>query len=247
MRSNRIDINCDMGEGVGNEAQLMPLISSCNIACGGHAGDWNTMMTCVRLAQEHHVKIGAHPSYPDREHFGRRSLGLSPNQLIVSLREQMQQMETVLQACGASLHHIKPHGALYNDLARDPALGAVFLEALDAYKERAVLYVLAGSPFGAQAREAGFSIRAEAFADRAYNTDGSLVSRTLPGAVLHTPEAVLKQVLDMVQRSRVRAVQGGYIPMEADTYCVHGDTPEAYEILMYLSHRLPEHSIHIAK
>ncbi|MDG1572832.1 5-oxoprolinase subunit PxpA [Robiginitalea sp. M366] len=239
----QIDINCDTGEGIGNEALLMPLIGSCNIACGGHAGDMASMEMCVSLARKHGVRIGAHPSYPDREHFGRQSLVLAPDVLQASLQEQLRAMDQVLESSGAPLHHIKAHGALYNDLAVGGALAATYLQALAAYRGIAALYAPAGSAFADQAREAGYAVIEEAFGDRAYQPDGRLVPRTQAGAVLHTPEAVLAQLLEMVFHERVRSLQGAFVPLKAQTFCIHGDTAEAYEILAYLARELPKHQI----
>jgi len=247
VRSGGIDINCDTGEGIGNEPQLIPLVSSCNIACGGHAGDARSMDRVVALAAEHGVRIGAHPSYPDREHFGRRSLDLPPEVLRESLLRQVAALEGALQARGAGLHHIKAHGALYNDLAARTQLGAFYLEVFGPYRGRVKLFAPCGSSFAAQARAAGFEVWEEAFADRAYRSDGSLASRQLPGAVLTEPQQVWGQLRHMVLDRRVDTLEGTEFPIEAQTYCVHGDTPQAYEILMYLSRKLREESIPLAK
>ncbi len=245
--SRRIDLNCDTGEGVGNEALLLPLVSSCNIACGGHAGDRVSMESVVGLALEHGVRIGAHPSYPDREHFGRLSLKLPAEELQEALLGQLKSLEKILQAKGANLHHIKAHGALYNDLAADPVLGKSYLEALVAYRHRVRLFAPCGSGFARQAREAGFQVWEEAFADRAYRSDGSLAARQLPGSVHSNPEEVWRQLRQMVFEGHVSTLDGTNYTLLPQTYCVHGDTPQAYEILMYLSGKLREESISLAK
>lgn len=242
-----IDLNCDTGEGVGNEALLMPLVSSCNIACGGHAGDRASMEAVVGLALEHGVHIGAHPSYPDREHFGRRSLKLAQHVLREALLGQVQELEDVLKTSGATLHHIKAHGALYNDLAADAVLGQQFLEFFGTYRHRVKLFAPCGSRFADQARKAGFRVWEEAFADRAYRSDGSLASRQLPGAVLSDPELVWRQLRQMMLEGRVSTLDKTEYTLCAQTYCVHGDTPQAYEILTYLSGKLQEESIPLAK
>lgn len=242
-----IDINCDTGEGIGNEAELLPLVSSCNIACGGHAGDAESMEQVVDLAVRHGVRIGAHPSYPDRAHFGRRSLDLPVAELWQSLQDQVAALEAVLQARGGVLHHIKAHGALYNDLAANPQLGETYLDIFQGYRGRVRVFAPCGSFFASQAREQGFEVWEEAFADRAYRSDGSLASRQMEGAVLTEPEQVWQQLRKMVFFRRADTLDGVEIPICAQTYCLHGDTPRAYEILVYLSRKLREESIGLAK
>ena len=247
VKPGQIDLNCDTGEGIGNEAALLPLVSSCNIACGGHAGDLESMGQVVALAVRHGVKIGAHPSYPDREHFGRRSLELPVEALRQSLREQVAALEAVLEAQGEALHHIKAHGALYNDLAANPRLAQSYLETFASYRDRVRLFAPCGSQFASLARGRGFEVWEEAFADRAYRADGSLASRQMAGAVLTEPGQVWQQLRKMVRRNLADTLDGVEIPIRAQTYCLHGDTPRAYEILMYLSRKLREESIALAK
>jgi len=246
-KPDQIDLNCDTGEGIGNEAELLPLVSSCNIACGGHAGDAESMAQVVALAVSNRVKIGAHPSYPDREYFGRRSLQMEPDLLQASLLGQVADLEVVLKAQGAALHHIKAHGALYNDLAADPELARLYLETFASYRGRVRLFAPSGSLFASLARARGFEVWEEAFADRAYRPDGSLASRHVEGAVLTEPEQVWQQLRKMVLCHLADTPDGVEIPIRAQTYCLHGDTPRAYEILMYLSRKLREESIALAK
>jgi len=238
-----IDINCDLGEGVGNEADILPLVSSCNIACGGHAGDEATMKWVVSLAKKHQVKIGAHPSYPDTANFGRVSKDLSPSELIASVREQIAQLLSICNQDGAKLHHIKAHGALYNDIARGGDLAKVFLEAISPYKAAIFLYVPAESSLVQLAIQQRFKIKREAFVDRNYNTDLSLVSRKKDNALINKPQSVLEHMLRMVIEGRVLTVSGTLKNIAADTYCIHGDTVNALQILMYLSKALPKHNI----
>ncbi len=247
MSAHLIDLNCDVGEGVGNEAGLFPLISSCNIACGGHAGDPGLMRHLIRMAVDYGLKVGAHPSYPDRENFGRKSMELSEGQLRESLSGQLEDMHSALSACGARLHHIKAHGALYNDLGRMPALAEQYLDFLDPYRGKVILFSLCGSEFSERARARGFEVWEEGFADRAYRCDGSLLSRNDDGAVLHRPEAVLEQVIGMVRDGRIACGEDRYLTVDVKTICVHGDTPRALEILTYLSRNLANASIHIAR
>lgn len=233
-----IDLNCDLGEGIGNEPEVLPLVSSCNIACGGHAGDIATMEWVVSLAKEHQVKIGAHPSYPDKANFGRVTVDLKSSELIATLREQINQLVLVCTEAGVRLHHIKAHGALYNDIAKGGDLAKVFLEAITPYKADIFLYVPAASTLEKLASEEGFRIKKEAFADRNYNPDLSLVSRRMDSALIVTPDLVLEHLLRMVTEGKVLTVSGTLIAIEADTYCIHGDTPNALQILTYLSQQL---------
>lgn len=237
MKKN-IDINCDLGEGVGNEAEIMPLLSSCNVACGGHAGDDASMRRVVSLAIEHQVNIGAHPSYPDTANFGRVSMGLAPNELIAVVRNQITRLDSICAQEGVKLHHIKAHGALYNDIAKGGSLAHSFLEAIAPYKVELFLYVPAVSELAKLAKKKGFKIKKEAFGDRNYNTDLSLVSRNRDNALIIEPESVLRHMRRMVLENKVLTVSGTLAEMAADTYCIHGDTPNALQILTYLSNEL---------
>ena len=242
-----IDLNCDVGEGVGNESLLFPFISSCSVACGGHAGDKASMIETVELALKHMVKIGAHPSYPDRDGFGRVSLHMEMDKLMVSISGQIRSLLQVLGDSQAALHHIKAHGALYNDLAKGGKLALAYLAAVEPFREMACLYAPCGSEFFDMAVSRGFRVWGEAFVDRAYEPDGSLVSRKKPGALLTSPAAVYQQVREMVLHCRVRSVEGSFWSLTPRTYCLHGDTPKAAEILTYLTEVLPRDSIHIRK
>ena len=247
MKSIYIDINCDVGEGIGNEADLLPLISSCNIACGGHAGDDRSMAQVVKLAKKYGVHIGAHPSYPDKENFGRFSMDIGSTELTNSIRTQMHALKTILRKEQVSLHHIKPHGALYNDLAKNEALADLFLKAIASDRESVVLYAPLGSVIAKKAIKQDFKVKLEAFADRSYNQDLSLVSRKLPNAVLNDPKIVLDHLVKMVHENKVVTIDGRESHIEAQTYCLHGDTPNALQILMYLSEELPKKHIYIQK
>lgn len=239
MKKN-IDINCDLGEGIGNEAEVLALVSSCNIACGGHAGDKATMEWVVTLAKQFKVKIGAHPSYPDTLNFGRVSMRLTPNELVDTIREQIAGLALVCAEQGASLHHVKAHGALYNDAAKGGDLALAFLEAIAPYKKDIYLYVPAGSALAQLASKQGFRIKREAFADRNYNSDLSLVPRNTDNALIVEPQLVLEHLLRMATEGKVLTVSGTCKAIDADTYCIHGDTPNALQILTYLSKHLPK-------
>ncbi|MEE9364362.1 MAG: 5-oxoprolinase subunit PxpA [Cellulophaga sp.] len=241
-----IDINCDVGEGIGNEAELLPLISSCNIACGGHAGNLNSMRNVVQLAMQHGVKVGAHPSYPDSANFGRLSIKIEYSALQQSIKEQVGALQTILEKERIALHHIKAHGALYNDIAKDENLARIFLNAIQKYKNTSFLYVPYGSVIETLAKKNGFTVLLEAFADRNYNLDLSLVSRKKSNALLEVPEEVLAHLVRMVKDLKVTTSEG-LVKILADTYCIHGDTPAALQILTYLSITLAQHQIYIKK
>lgn len=247
MKIFEIDINCDVGEGVGNEAELFPYISSCNIACGGHAGDVKTMQSVVKLAKQHNVKIGAHPSYPDKANFGREVMDISKEDLIQSIRSQLKVFENVLRAEHAHLHHIKAHGALYNRTTKDLETARIYLEAIIPYRNKAIFYAPFRSVVAKLAETEGFKVWHETFADRNYNSDLSLVSRKNQNALIEEPEKVLDHVLCMVKNGAVLAVDGRTVEIKTDTLCVHGDTPSALEILMYLSSELPKNQVNIQK
>lgn len=240
-----IDINCDIGEGTADEALLFPFISSCNIACGGHAGDEASMREAVRLAKNNRLKIGAHPSYPDRANFGRLHMEMPAGAFKTAVRGQLASLDSILLQEKAIMHHIKPHGALYNDLVADRGLAALFLEGISAYKNQCRLYVPWGSAIAAEALSQGYKIDYEAFGDRRYTADGRLVSRKLAGAVIEDPKAVLEQLLMMIREQGVKTLNGTVIPIEAHTFCIHGDTPAAFQILTYLAGELPKHGIYL--
>jgi UPF0271 protein len=242
-----IDINCDVGEGLQNEAQLFPFISSCNLACGSHAGDVETMIYVIGLAVKHGVKIGAHPSYPDRDHFGRKSMSLPSEEFKKSISAQVDLLATLIRDHGVSMHHIKAHGALYNDLAKDKELAKTYLESILLYRNKISLYVAYGSVIAGEAIKMGFKITYEAFGDRNYRKDLSLVPRSEANALITDPKLVLKHLLLMIKKGKVQVAPGDLVPIEAKTYCIHGDTVSAYEILMYLSEELPKNHIHLEK
>lgn len=242
-----IDINCDVGEGIGNEAELFQHISSCNIACGGHAGDVDTMTKIVRLAKHNHIKIGAHPSYPDKLNFGREVMDIPVAELVQSIKEQMSLFCTILEKENGQMHHIKAHGALYNQTAKDMELANVYLEAVEDYKHKALLYVPYGSVIAKVALDKGFQLWYEAFADRNYNDDLSLVSRKQNNALIQESDKVLEHILPIIKGEKVVSVTGKKIRIKAKTLCVHGDTASALEILVYLTQELPKHRVRLLK
>lgn len=247
MKSWSIDINCDVGEGVTNEEELFPFISSCNIACGGHKGNETSMQKTIQLAQQHQVKIGVHPSYPDSVNFGRVSMNISSKDLIESIKSQLRGFTSILKRNKGVLHHIKPHGALYNDVCKDKNLAETFLLAIENYKTSYLLYVPHDSVIEKMAIAQGWNIKAEVFGDRRYTNNLSLLPRQFPEALITSPEEVLQQIINMVRFKKVKTFQEEEIAIKAETICIHGDTPNALDILMYLSDELPQLNIRIDK
>jgi UPF0271 protein len=239
----RIDLNCDLGEGAGHDAELMPLITSANIACGGHAGDVETMREAVELALRHGVAIGAHPGLEDRPGFGRRELPLEPAEAGAMVRRQIRLLDTIARSCGGRVAHVKPHGALYNMAARDAVLAkAVASGALES-DPRLVLFGLAGSELIAAGRAAGLRVAAEVFADRTYQPDASLTPRSRSDALITDDSLAVAQVLGILCEGRVCATDGTQVAIAADTICVHGDGRQAVALLRRLRAALAEAGI----
>jgi 5-oxoprolinase (ATP-hydrolysing) subunit A len=234
IRRVQIDLNADVGESygawaMGQDEELVPLMTSVNIACGAHAGDPLVMARTVELAREHGVSVGAHPGYPDRDGFGRRDMTLAADELEASLLYQLGALSAFVRDAGVELRHVKPHGALYNRAARDPDVAAAVARAVRRFDASLVLIGLAGSRLLDAGRVEGLAVRGEAFADRAYEPDGTLRSRIHPDAVLPDPEAAAEQAVSIVVLGKVVAVDGSAVPVAADTLCIHGDTPGAPE------------------
>jgi len=228
--SPRIDLNADVGEGAGHDVELMPFITSVNVACGAHAGDLQLMRTTVRLAHSHGVAVGAHPSFPDREGFGRRDLGLSPDEVEVFTAAQVGALAEVAAGEGVRLQHVKPHGALFNVAARDRPIADAVARATASVDPALILFGLPGSALVAAAVAAGLRSAREAFADRAYRSDGTLVPRTEPGAVIVDPDQVVARVVQAALTGTIVALDGTPVALEVDTICVHGDTPGAADL-----------------
>jgi UPF0271 protein len=235
-----IDINCDMGEGIGNEEALMPFIHSANIACGYHAGDEATMRQVVQLCLQHQVHIGAHPSFLDRENFGRTAKQLPSAKIYTLIKEQLKIINTIANKYGATLHHIKPHGALYNMAAKDSALASVIVQAVKDFDASLICYGLSGSVMITEANKLGLQTFNEVFADRTYQDDGSLTPRTKPNALLTDINDVQKQVLKFVKENKVTAASGHDIFIKADTICIHGDGPHAVDFAKAVYKQLHE-------
>lgn len=226
-----IDINVDVGEGVNNEAQLMPYISSCNIACGGHAGDLDTMRTVVKLAKQYRVKIGAHPSFPDKENFGRKPMEISSAALFKSIREQINGLLSVLRSENARLQHIKPHGALYNLATTDDSIATVIIEAVKSISLPIKLYVPYNSVIAELALKEKIPIVYEAFADRNYNDELTLVSRDNENAIISDSNKLFDHVSRMIKRQKVKTISGIEVKIIANTFCIHGDNPKAIKLI----------------
>jgi len=231
----RIDINCDMGESFGNyiygaDEAIAGYITSANVACGFHAGDPSVMSRTVALCREHGVAVGAHPSFPDLLGFGRREINATPEEVRDYLTYQVGALMAFTRAHGVRLVHVKAHGAVYNMAAQDKRLALAMAQGVARVDPALIFVGLAGSLLIDAAREIGLPAAAEAFADRAYNPDGSLVSRRLPGAVIHDPAAVAERVVRMARDGTVVSITGELVTVSPDTICVHGDTPGAAEL-----------------
>ena len=220
-----IDLNCDMGENIGNDADIMPYITSANIACGFHAGDSKTMRATVRLAKKHGVYVGAHPSWPDVEGFGRREMSLPPDEVEALILYQVGALAAIAKAEGVELHHVKPHGAIYNQAAKDRVLANAIAGAVKSFSKDLVLVGLAGSGLIEAGIEVGLRVANEGFPDRNYNPDGTLVSRKEPHAIVDLPEDVAKYALQLIREG----VWFGGKRVRVDTLCLHGDHPHAAE------------------
>lgn len=230
-----IDLNCDLGEGAGHDDAVMPLITSANIACGGHAGDRATMAAAVAAARRHGVGIGAHPGYEDRAGFGRIEHPITPAEAGALVRRQIAALAEV---AGADLRHVKLHGALYNLVGRDRTLAHAVAEALAKNWPRLAVFAPAASCFAAAAQAAGLVVAEEVFADRSYRGDGTLTPRDRPGALITDEEAAVRQVLGLVQKGEAIALDGTRCRLRADTVCLHGDSPCVVEFAVRLRREL---------
>ncbi len=245
-----IDLNCDMGEIPdavfdGTQESLMPSLTSVNIACGGHAGDARTMKATIEQTLRWHLAVGAHPGYADRANFGRVELDLPPETIAASVFEQVQALAKIAADCGASITHVKPHGALYNQAARNRALAQAIADGVARWKRDVVLVGLAGSSMLYVFREAGFRVAAEAFADRRYEADGSLRSRIFEDSLIRDPTEAGEQALHIVERRMVVASNGTEIAVDAQTICIHGDTPGAPQIATAVAQKLRQAGIEL--
>jgi UPF0271 protein len=231
----RIDINSDMGESfgaysIGYDAGLMKAITSANVAAGFHAGDPSVLRDTIRSAKKHGVAVGAHPGFPDLVGFGRRELNVTPKEAEDMVLYQVAAVAGVAAAESVKIQHVKPHGALFNMAVRNAELSSAIARAVAAFDRTLILFGLPGSEILAAGKAAGLRIAAEVFADRAYEPDGSLASRRKPGSVIHDPDAVVARAVRMVKERTVVAIDGSVVALEADTICVHGDTPSSDQL-----------------
>ncbi len=246
-----VDLNADLGEAFGSsrifeDVALLELVSSANIACGFHAGDTTTMRDTVNAAKIRGVTIGAHPSYPDIPGFGRRELGLPPDEISFHVATQLRVLRDVCGSEGARLSYVKPHGALYNRAARDPAAANAIVRAIREVETSLTLLGLANSEMGRAAERAGIAFASEAFVDRAYKSDGTLVPRDQPGAVIHEVKSAVQRAVMLVKGKTITADDGTELHVSARSLCVHGDNPDAGPMLRTLRKRLEESGVTIA-
>lgn len=238
-----IDINCDLGEGFPNDAALMPFISSANIACGFHAGDMDTIKKTIALCLERNVAIGAHPGFNDKANFGRTEMMLSDCELYDLVAEQIMLIQNICTEMGATLHHVKPHGALYNMAARDATMSYIIAGVIKEINPSLILYGLSNSFLISESEALALKSVSEVFADRTYTPEGMLTARTQANALLHSREESLSQVLQMITQQQVRATDGSLVSLKADTICIHGDGDHALSFAEAIFKAMKENNI----
>ena len=240
-----VDLNADLGEGAGDDDSLLQLVTSANIATGFHAGDADSMRAAILSAKTHHVAVGAHPSFFDRENFGRKELPVSPEEIFDGVVYQLGALQAIAQAAGAELRHVKPHGALYNMAAREAKTAEAIARAIIHVDSDLFLFAPANSALERGGQLQGLQVVREVFADRNYLPNGALVPRTNPHALLHDPEDAANRVVRMLREQKVRAIDGTDVPVIAETICVHGDTPGAVDFARALRARLETEGVQI--
>ena len=240
-----VDLNVDLAEGCSNDQRLLQLVTSANVACGLHAGDFNEMRKAIRWAKENKVRIGAHPSFPDRENFGRTNMQLPYDELKACLLYQLGAVKALCDAEGVSLSYVKPHGALYNQAAKDESLAALIALTIKQFDPSLKLMGLSGSLMLKVAQQHGLGIISEVFADRHYLADGSLVPRSRADALVDNDEEAISQVLQMVLQGSVPTVDGQNVAIQADSICLHGDGEHAILFAEKIRKALTEHQIHL--
>jgi UPF0271 protein len=243
-----IDLNCDMGESFGTyvlgyDEQAMPFVTSINVACGFHASDPDNMARTVKLAKKHGIAVGAHPGFPDLVGFGRRSMALSPDEIQNTVMYQIGALDAFCRSEGIKMQHVKAHGALYNMAEKDLAIAVAIAAAIKAVNSELYMLCLANSQMIVAAKQVGIPCVAEAFADRAYTDEGTLVSRKLPGSVIHDIDQVVNRVIKMVRDHSVISITGQEVPIQMQTVCVHGDTPGAVNMLKSIRVELEKENI----
>ncbi|MFO7636594.1 MAG: 5-oxoprolinase subunit PxpA [Clostridia bacterium] len=240
-----VDINCDLGEEKGNDAEIIPFISSANIACGYHAGNPEVMEHTVELALQHGVAIGAHPGYPDREHFGRVSMDMTGEETVKLVMDQIILLKEITDRKNAVLHHVKLHGALYIETYRSYEFSKMIFKAIKKEYPGLMVYVAYNSMAEYTCRELGIPYKKEAFSDRMYNQDGSIVPRINKGAVIEDKDQVVRRSVQMIKSNRIRAYNGKYLNILFDTLCIHGDNANALEIAREIHSILKAENIEI--
>lgn len=246
----QIDLNSDLGESfgqwqMGNDEAILSVVSSANVACGFHAGSPEGILKTLKEAKENGVAVGAHVGYPDLVGFGRRNMDIASSELIADVIYQIGALKGLATAAGTDVLYVKPHGALYNTIAHDKRQAIAVIDAIKAIDNQLILVALAGSPLIGWAQDSGLQVVAEAFADRAYNSDGTLVSRKLAGSVLHDPKIVAERMLQLVQEGGVVSIDGKFTPIDAGSICVHGDSPSALEMAQQVRSILEKQGIEI--
>ena len=239
------DLNCDMGEGMPTDEAIMPFITSANIACGYHAGDETTMQQTIDLAIKYKVAIGAHPGFDDKANFGRTEMQLTSTEIYQLVFKQVQALRNMCVESKVSLHHVKPHGALYNMAAKNTEMATAIAHSVADIDPRLILYGLSGSQLIAQAKAVGLRTASEVFADRTYQNNGSLTPRSQSNALIINMQQSLEQVLQMIQHKTVTSVAFVSIPIQADTICLHGDGDHAVEFAKAIHQTLLQHYIEI--
>jgi 5-oxoprolinase (ATP-hydrolysing) subunit A len=246
-----LDLNCDMGEGfgawkMGDDAALLDLVTSANIACGFHAGDPGTIHRTVEFALRKGVAVGAHPSLPDLQGFGRRRMSVSAEEAYDMVLYQIGALAGFAHACGGKLAHVKPHGALYNMAAKDTLLAQAIARAVKDFDPRLVLFGLAGSELVRAGTQAGLKTASEVFSDRTYQADGSLTPRAQPNAIIHDVETSIAQVKRMIDEGKVKSIGGEDVAVRADTLCIHGDEPNAVQFALRIRQALDAGGVRVA-
>jgi UPF0271 protein len=240
-----IDLNCDLGEGLTTDEQIIPLLSSANIACGYHAGDVDTMKRTIELCLQHNVAIGAHPSWPDKENFGRREILTTAEEIYEIVTAQLFIISQIAKEQGGVLHHVKPHGALYNQSAKDKTIAAAIAKAVYDFDPSLIMFGLSGSVSLTEAATLGLTTAHEVFADRTYQDDGSLTLRSQPNALITDEQTSLQQIVQMINSNTVNSVTGKIITLKADTICIHGDGSNAVAFAKTISSALKQAHIDI--
>lgn len=247
----KIDLNCDLGESFGTyklgmDKEILKYISSANIACGWHAGDPIVMEETVKLAKLNNVEMGAHPGYPDLIGFGRREMGATADEIKAYVKYQVGALEAFAKSENRKLQHVKPHGAMYNTAAKNYKIASAIVQGIKEVNSELILLGLANSEMIKAAKDMGLRVASEVFADRAYNEDGSLVARSLPGAVIHDKDEAIRRVIRMVKEGKVETITGKDIEIDVQSICIHGDNPEALEFAKNIKLALEKDGVEIS-